>query len=57
MMRLHKVVKVTYDKEQDTFRHHFLVLPCALLALVLHNAWTPFEVNARGEALAVGCVA
>ena len=44
-MRGHKVVKVTYDKEQDTFRYLFLVLPCILLAIVLHSAWTPFEVR------------
>lgn len=44
LMRGHKVVKVTYDKEQDTFRYLFLVLPCILLAVVLHSAWTPFEV-------------
>mmetsp|Transcript_10252 Transcript_10252/g.21974 ORF Transcript_10252/g.21974 Transcript_10252/m.21974 type:complete len:216 (-) Transcript_10252:605-1252(-) len=44
LMRYHKVVKVTYDKEQDTFRHYFLLLPCFLLALVLHNEFTPFEV-------------
>ena len=44
LMRGHKVVKVTYDKEQDTFRYLFLVLPCILLAIVLHSAWTPFEV-------------
>lgn len=43
-MRYHKVCKVTYDKEQDTFRYQFLVLPCAVLALLIHNAWTPFEV-------------
>lgn len=46
-MRFHKVVKVTYDKEQDTFRYHFLILPCAVLALLVHNAWTPFEVRHR----------
>jgi len=44
LMRGHKVIKVTYDREQDTFRYHFLVLPCAVLALLIHNAWTPFEV-------------
>lgn len=45
LMRGHKVIKVTYDKEQDTFRYHFLVLPCIVLAFLLHNAWTPFEVS------------
>jgi ER lumen protein retaining receptor len=43
-MRVHKVVKHTYDREQDTFRYQFLVLPCIVLALVVHQAWTPFEV-------------
>ncbi|KAG1656319.1 hypothetical protein FOA52_006650 [Chlamydomonas sp. UWO 241] len=44
LMQYHKVIKVTYDREQDTFRYHFLIIPCAVLAILIHNAWTPFEV-------------
>ncbi|EFJ15071.1 hypothetical protein SELMODRAFT_75833 [Selaginella moellendorffii] len=43
-MRRHKLVRRTYDKEQDTFRHYFLVLPCLLLALVIHKKFTFLEV-------------
>ncbi|XP_009415933.1 ER lumen protein-retaining receptor isoform X2 [Musa acuminata AAA Group] len=34
----------SYDKEQDTFRHFFLVLPCLLLALVMNEKFTFKEV-------------
>lgn len=43
-MRFDKVVKQTYDKDQDTFRYVFLIVPCALLALLIHNAWRPTEL-------------
>lgn len=43
-MRGNKVVKQTYDKDQDTFRYFFLVVPCFLLALVLNHAFTVTEV-------------
>ncbi|XP_042505202.1 ER lumen protein-retaining receptor-like isoform X1 [Macadamia integrifolia] len=43
-MRYHKVVKQTYSKDQDTFRHYFLLLPCFLLAVVVHRAFTVTEV-------------
>ena len=46
LMRFHKVIKATYDREQDTFRHYFLVLPCLALAFFLHNDSSPFEVCA-----------
>lgn len=49
-MRFHKVVKCTYDREQDAFRYQFLVLPCLVLAFLLPNAWTPFEVCCRASA-------
>ncbi|GFH18403.1 ER lumen protein-retaining receptor, partial [Haematococcus lacustris] len=44
LMRYHKVIKVTYDKDQDTFRYQFLILPCAVLALLINNERTPLEV-------------
>lgn len=43
-IRYHKTVRRTYDGEQDTFRHWFLVLPCLLLALLIHEKFTFFEV-------------
>ncbi|GAB4858186.1 endoplasmic reticulum retention protein [Ancistrocladus abbreviatus] len=43
-MRYHKVVKQTYNKEEDTFRHYFLVLPSLVLALLLPQAFTIMEV-------------
>ncbi|CAD5166403.1 unnamed protein product, partial [Musa acuminata subsp. malaccensis] len=43
-MRRHKLVRRSYDKEQDTFRHFFLVLPCLLLALVMNEKFTFKEV-------------
>ncbi|XP_078440928.1 ER lumen protein-retaining receptor [Wolffia australiana] len=43
-MRQHKIVRRSYDKDQDTFRHLFLVLPCLLLALVINERFTVTEV-------------
>ncbi len=43
--RGHKVIKVTYDRDQDTFRYHFLVIPCAVLAILINNERTPLEVG------------
>ncbi|PNX89582.1 er lumen protein retaining receptor-like protein, partial [Trifolium pratense] len=39
-MRVHPMVRRSYDKELDTFRHYFLVAACFLLALVLHEKFT-----------------
>uniref|UniRef100_A0A5B7APR0 Putative ER lumen protein-retaining receptor-like n=1 Tax=Davidia involucrata TaxID=16924 RepID=A0A5B7APR0_DAVIN len=36
-MRRHKIVRRSYDRDQDTFRHFFIVLPCLLLALVINE--------------------
>jgi len=43
-MRYHKVVCQTYDRDQDTFRHHFLIIPCLLLALLINPRFTVREV-------------
>ncbi|TKW00634.2 hypothetical protein SEVIR_8G122300v4 [Setaria viridis] len=43
-MRRHKIVRRTYDKDHDTFRHYFLVLPCLLLALLINEKFTFREV-------------
>ncbi|KAI9110556.1 hypothetical protein K1719_018422 [Acacia pycnantha] len=43
-MRYHKVVKQTYNKDQDTFRHYFLLLACFLLAILVPLEFTVIEV-------------
>ncbi|KAG6593777.1 ER lumen protein-retaining receptor, partial [Cucurbita argyrosperma subsp. sororia] len=43
-MRRHKVVRRSYDKDQDTFRNQYIVLPCLLLALVFNHKFTFKEV-------------
>ncbi|MCO5598083.1 hypothetical protein L7F22_052174 [Adiantum nelumboides] len=43
-MRYHNVVRRSYDKDQDTFRHYFLILPCFVLALLVHEKFTFLEV-------------
>ncbi|KAF8694090.1 hypothetical protein HU200_038550 [Digitaria exilis] len=43
-MKRHKIVRRTYDKDHDTFRHYFLVLPCLLLALLINEKFTFREV-------------
>ncbi|KAF3451320.1 hypothetical protein FNV43_RR07415 [Rhamnella rubrinervis] len=43
-MREHRMVRRTYDKELDTFRHYFLVGGCFVLALILHEKFTFLEV-------------
>ncbi|KAF7132361.1 hypothetical protein RHSIM_Rhsim09G0212300 [Rhododendron simsii] len=43
-MRYHKVVKQTYKKDEDTFKHYFLIPPCFVLALMVHRAFNVIEV-------------
>ncbi|KAL3653789.1 ER lumen protein-retaining receptor B [Castilleja foliolosa] len=43
-MRFHKVVKQTYNQDQDTFRHYVLIPFCFVLALLIHREFTAFEV-------------
>lgn len=43
-MRYHRVVSQTYDKEQDTFRVTFLIIPSSLLALVVNHEMSLVEV-------------
>ncbi|XP_050372917.1 ER lumen protein-retaining receptor-like [Argentina anserina] len=43
-IRHHRIVRRSYDKDQDTFRHLFLLLPCLLLALVINEKFTFREV-------------
>ncbi|KAK9153092.1 hypothetical protein Sjap_000572 [Stephania japonica] len=43
-MRRHSVVRRSYDKELDTFRHYFLVASCFGVALLVHEKFTLVEV-------------
>ncbi|KAF7847105.1 hypothetical protein BT93_L3359 [Corymbia citriodora subsp. variegata] len=44
-MRMHPVVRRSYNKELDTFRHYFLALATFGLALLVHEKFTFLEVN------------
>lgn len=37
--------KATYDRNQDTFRVEFLLIPVTILALILNHEFTIFEVS------------
>lgn len=43
-MRAHPLVRRSYDKELDTFRHYFLVAGCFALALLFNESFTFVEV-------------
>lgn len=43
-MRVHPMVRRSYDKEIDTFRYYFLIAASFVLALVLHEKFTFQEV-------------
>mmetsp|Transcript_13367 Transcript_13367/g.40421 ORF Transcript_13367/g.40421 Transcript_13367/m.40421 type:complete len:216 (-) Transcript_13367:2816-3463(-) len=43
-MRYHRVVKQTYDRNEDTFRTMFLIVPCAVLAVLIPQKRTPVEM-------------
>lgn len=43
-MRRHRIVRRSYDKDQDTFRHYFLIVPCLVLALLINEKFTLKEV-------------
>lgn len=36
-MTWHRVTKNTYDKEQDTFRVVFIIVPCLILSLLINQ--------------------
>ncbi|KAF6019554.1 hypothetical protein EB796_022127 [Bugula neritina] len=36
--------KATYDGNHDTFRMEFLLIPCALLAIVVNHEFSPMEI-------------
>ncbi|QDZ21409.1 ER lumen protein-retaining receptor [Chloropicon primus] len=43
-MRRHRNVKLTYDRDHDTFRYLFLVAPCAVLSLLINARYNLFEI-------------
>ncbi|KAL5989783.1 ER lumen protein-retaining receptor A [Asimina triloba] len=43
-MRAHPVVRRSYDKDQDTFRHYFLAGGSFVLALLIHEKYTLQEI-------------
>lgn len=54
-IRRHKLVRRSYDKDQDTFRHVFLVLPCLILALLIHEKFTFLEVTMSFHLIIMKC--
>ncbi|CAN1242599.1 ER lumen protein-retaining receptor B [Linum perenne] len=43
-MRYHKLVRRSYDKDQDIFPHYLLVLASFIFALFIHHKFTIMEV-------------
>ncbi|XP_030469084.1 ER lumen protein-retaining receptor B-like [Syzygium oleosum] len=43
-MRYHKVVKQTYSREEDTFKHYVLILLCFILAILIPLEFTGIEI-------------
>ncbi|XP_044470107.1 ER lumen protein-retaining receptor-like [Mangifera indica] len=43
-MRYHKVVKQTYNKDEETSRHYYLILSCFVLALLIPHKYNTIEV-------------
>ncbi|PIA42086.1 hypothetical protein AQUCO_02100148v1 [Aquilegia coerulea] len=43
-MRMHRVVKRSYDKELDTFRHNILIVVCFGVAVIINEKFTLREV-------------
>lgn len=37
--------KATYDHNHDTFRVEFLIIPAFVLALIINDNYSPFEVS------------
>ncbi|KAF8044405.1 hypothetical protein BT93_A2407 [Corymbia citriodora subsp. variegata] len=43
-MRHHKVVKQTYSREEDSFKHYVLILLCLILAILIPHAFNVTEI-------------
>lgn len=43
--------RATYDSNHDSFRIEFLLIPCAILALVINHEFTVLEVSRNGTFL------
>ena len=48
-MRYHRFIKLTYDRDQDTFRYIFLVLPSFALACMTSHNYKPLEVGVQAS--------
>ena len=47
IIRFKEPWKTTNDRSQDTFLHYkFAIVPCAVLALIINQKFTPMEVRA-----------
>lgn len=44
-MRLHPIIRRSYDKSLDTFRHYFIALGCFVLAFLIHEKFTFQEIS------------
>jgi hypothetical protein len=53
-MRYHRIIRLTYDKDQDTFRHWMLIAPSALLAVITAHPRSFMEVRIAANLGAVG---
>ena len=56
LMRFHPSIKFTYDKQQDTFRILFVLVPAAVLALLIHQDWSIIEVSSHSNQCMKGCL-
>lgn len=45
--------KATYDRNHDTFRIEFLIIPSAILALLMNHEFEVLEVNAINSYLKI----
>ncbi|XP_062093217.1 ER lumen protein-retaining receptor-like [Humulus lupulus] len=43
-MRYHNVVKQTYNKNQDTFKHYYLIFGCFLMAILVPHEFSVIEI-------------
>lgn len=44
-MRFHRVIRRSYDRDLDTFRHYYLVGACLVLALLVNEKYSVQEVS------------
>lgn len=52
-MRRHPLVRRSYDKDLDTFRHQYVVLACFVLGLIMNEKFTFQEVSSYAFGLLI----